>query len=1176
MAFTLNSFRLLTVGLAAALLAGANIHAEPAGFSDIIRKTNPLPPDQEQKAFHLPPGFEIDLVAAEPDIAKPINMQFDDKGRLWLSQSKEYPFPAPTNRPARDAIKILSDFRTDGRAQKITTFATNLNIPIGLYPYRDGALGYSIPYIYFFHDTKGEGHADTQDIFLGKFSFDKDTHGMTSCFRRGYDGLFYANHGFNNTSTLVAKDGSTITMHSGNTYRIRLDGTHLEQFVWGRVNPFGLMFDPLGNLYSSDCETWPIYNLLRGGYYPSFGIPDDGLGFAPAMMDHKHGSTAIAGVVYYAATNFPEEFRDNIFVGNVMTCRIDRDALEMHGSTGIAREKPDFLSCDDPWFRPVDLQLGPDGALYMADFYNRIIGHYEVPLDNPGRDRERGRIWRIRYVGEHGEAAVPSAEHWNFTKDSVAQLIRLMGDSNITVRMLAMNELTDRIGAACIKPIAKMMRQKNASVFQRIHGMWVLYRFNALDPDILAAAAHDADNRLRVHAMRVFAELPQWTPDQHAVVIEALLHDSDPLVQRCAADALGQHPAAENMRPLLDARHVVPADDTHLLYVIRMALRNQLRVSDIYATLPLSRWTDDDENAVADVSLAVPSAASADYLLHHLQKGVENREMAATQLRHITRYLPESDIPALADFARKKFGDDVDLQLALYKNIRESLEQRGTGMPEDMRQWGSDLVGRLLAPSAMTNSDWHNVPIPGIDSGNPWSLQQRPSTDGKNAEFVSSLPAGEGATGMLRSKPFVIPKQLSFYVAGHDGYPDKAAYNKNFVRLCDAETGKVLRLAHPPRHDTAHQTKWDLSDEAGKMGYLEIVDANTEGGYAWLAFGRLEPEVVPFPLVSPNMLGERMRAAAELAGSLHLESAEASLAKLLTDPSGDIGARSAAAKSLAEIHPDRHLTALGGILMGGDEPASLRAQCAQSLAAANTPDARAVLVSALPAAPLALQTEIALALASSPEGAEALLQAVSDGKGSARLLQNRLVMARLDASKPNDLDARVAKLTKGLPPADAERQKIIDERAATFNPQTASATGGAEIFRKNCMICHSIAGQGARIGPTLDGIGNRGIPRVTEDILDPSRNVDRAFRVTIFTMRDGDVQTGLFRREEGQMVIVAQPNGQEISIPKGDIAERRESELSLMPDNFAQILPPKDFYNLLAYLTSKNVKDAGK
>ena len=165
------------------------------------------------------------------------------------------------------------------------------------------------------------------------------------------------------------------------------------------MNPFGLCFDPLGNMFVSDCETLPIYLHLRGAYYPSFGMPDDGLGFGPPMMDHMHGSSAIAGIVYYAAEQFPPEYRDTMFIGNPVTHRINHDRLTPRGSFYWADSQPDFLSCDDQWFRPVDLKLGPDGAMYVADFYNRIIGHYEVPLTHPGRDHDRGRIWRIVYVG---------------------------------------------------------------------------------------------------------------------------------------------------------------------------------------------------------------------------------------------------------------------------------------------------------------------------------------------------------------------------------------------------------------------------------------------------------------------------------------------------------------------------------------------------------------------------------------------------------------------------------------------------------------------------------------------------------------------------------------------------------------------------------------------------------
>src|SRR6266850_1568106 len=394
-------------------------------FADVVRSTDPLTPAEELKSFHLPPGFEAQLFASEPDIGKPMNMAFDARGRLWITQSREYPFPAPKDRKGRDMIKVLEDRDGDGRADKITTFAEGLNIPIGLYPYRNGVIAFSIPNISFYQDSDADGAADKQEVLYGPLGFEKDTHGMTSAFRRGFDGWLYACHGFNNTTTIKGKDGQAITMNSGNTYRMKIDRSHVEYFTHGQVNPFGLMFDPLGNLYSADCHSSPVYQLLKGGYYPSFGKPDDGLGFGPVMMTHTHGSTAIGGIVFYAGQNFAVEFRSNVFVGNVMTCRVNRDRLEDHGSTRLAKEQPDFLSSDDPWFRPVDLQLGPDGAIYVADFYNRIIGHYEVPLDHPGRDRERGRIWRIVYTGGTSYTSPTNQSGTRVTRPSEAHELAL-------------------------------------------------------------------------------------------------------------------------------------------------------------------------------------------------------------------------------------------------------------------------------------------------------------------------------------------------------------------------------------------------------------------------------------------------------------------------------------------------------------------------------------------------------------------------------------------------------------------------------------------------------------------------------------------------------------------------------------------------------------------------------
>ena len=163
----------------------------------------------------MPDGFTVQLFASEPMINKPINMAFDAKGRLWVSSTVEYPYAASKDRwtddrgshvkGSRDAIKILEDTDGDGTADKVTDFATGLNIPTGVLPWhkpehKDGCIAWSIPNIWYFADTDGDGHADLREVLFGPLGYEKDTHGMCSSFRLGGDGWVYATHGFNNTA----------------------------------------------------------------------------------------------------------------------------------------------------------------------------------------------------------------------------------------------------------------------------------------------------------------------------------------------------------------------------------------------------------------------------------------------------------------------------------------------------------------------------------------------------------------------------------------------------------------------------------------------------------------------------------------------------------------------------------------------------------------------------------------------------------------------------------------------------------------------------------------------------------------------------------------------------------------------------------------------------------------
>jgi putative heme-binding domain-containing protein len=201
-----------------------------------------------------------------------------------------------------------------------------------------------------------------------------------------------------------------------------------------------------------------------------------------------------------------------------------------------------------------------------------------------------------------------------------------------------------------------------------------------------------------------------------------------------------------------------------------------------------------------------------------------------------------------------------------------------------------------------------------------------------------------------------------------------------------------------------------------------------------------------------------------------------------------------------------------------------------------------------------------------------LLESVEAGKASPRLLQERLLEIRLKQAKLPNLEDRVARLTKSLPPVDQKVHKLLSQRKDAFAKAGADIEQGRKVFAKNCAACHQLANEGAKIGPQLDGIGIRGVERVLEDVLDPNRNVDQAFRSTVLVLDNGQIVSGLMLREEGEVVILADAQGKEVRVPKASLQERQVSPLSPMPGNYAEQIPESEFYHLLAYLLAQRPK----
>ncbi len=1177
----------ITMSVASILTAAEN------PFAQHVRPTDPLTAEEQLKTFHLPPGFKIQLVAAEPNLRKPMNMAFDSIGRLWVTESREYPIFAKPDEPKRDTVRIFSDFDENGRARNITTFATNLNIPIGIYPFRSVTAGkstwsciaWSIPNIWRFEDTDGDGKADKQEKLYGPFDYTRDTHGNQSSFRRGNDGWIYATHGFNNNSKVAGTDGHEITMQSGNTYRFRLDGSRIEHWTHGQVNPFGLAFDKWGNLFSADCHSSPIYQLLRGAYYPSFGKPHDGLGFAPVTIQHTHGSTAIAGIVVIEDAAWPAEFQGNILIGNVMTSRVNRDRVEWKGSSSIGHELNDFVKCDDPWFRPVALQLGPDGALYIGDFYNRIIGHYEVPLDHPGRDRERGRIWRIIPPGVAADVRRLTSDNPKppplALATSTDDLINELMSSNLARRSLAMNELTERLDPESIRNLNQAaeglwhFRLQDDRTGLMTSALWLLHRAGQLDELILLKALEDRNETVRVQAARIACEIASWS-DELAGAVEKQFADKSALVHRTAAEAFGLHPKNPVIKPLVELLDAVPTEDTHLRHAVRVALRNQLADADATTFKQTAAFNASQRETIADICLAIPSEPAAQFIFLHGMRKDTTEEIRREQFRHVTRYLGYEQLEEFARTMRKSKGESLEDQLNVFRYFIDGLTARttpGNSFRGEIGKWGGELAAQLLTTKEISKPVWGNTPLPNRRrQDNPWTIQERGCADGQTAQLISSHPRGERLTGRLRSKSFRLPEKLSFYLCGHRGFPDKPAHDRNRIRLRDAASGNVLKDAFPPRHDTARLIEWDLKQFVGRRGYIEVIDGDSDAAYAWLAFGRFEPALPELALQDPQFLGQRMFTAASLVRRLDLKGLIDPIRELLIQAEGDADARAEAASAYASLSGGGIRWALASVIGNIKLPDQLRDNFAGALAS-DMKDYSRIFEMAMMSAGANQQMELATALAGIQPGAELLLQLVERGKTSPRVLLDTAIAAKLKAANPTKGEQRLASLTRNLPPQEENRDQLIRTRIAGYRGAKPDLANGMMLFETACAACHQLGGKGNIVGPQLDGIGNRGVERLIEDIIDPNRNVDVAFRAESIVLKNGDLIAGLVRKDEGNTVLLANNAGQEVRLPKSDIQTRSPSIRSLMPDNFHEAMTSGQLNDLLRFLLSAKSAD---
>jgi putative heme-binding domain-containing protein len=1147
-------------------VANASQPIETDIYAEHIRTTGFQTPEEERLSFVLPEGFEVTLFASEPDITKPMNMEFDDRGRLWVTQSSEYPVAAGES-DGTDRITILEDKNGDGRADTFTHFDDDLNIPIGIMPVADGAIGYSIPNLYHFKDNNDDGKADSRKILLGSFGH-KDTHGMVNNLMRGYDGWLHVCHGFSNVSNVAGTDGDSIRMTSGNTFRVKMDGSHVEQTTFGRVNPFGYAYDEKGYLYSVDCHTKPITQLIFGGDYPHFGKKAPvGLGFAPAMMTYDLGSTALAGLVYYTGTQFPAKYRGSFFTGDVVTCRIDRNTVIFNGSTPSSKKEEPLLISKDPWFRPVDIKVGPDGALYIADFYNKIIGHYEVALNHPGRDRISGRIWKITYKGTepHDNLLVT-----DWSKATIAELLKGLKHPQLNTRLKIADRLVDTWKDKAIAPVKGLL--ENSDAVSQVHALWILHRLGALDNRLLDNALTGNEQTVKIHALRILSEQKAISETHYLQVIEAL-RNSDPFIRRTAAEVLTHFPRPENLALLMDLYEKTPLEDTHLRYTALLGVRNNLKNTSVMWRVPAMRWTDAQLALLNKALLDVQSSAGAAFVLNYTLTHELDPKDLLNNLEYIGRLAAPYQIEKAIDLINTRFANEPEKQLSLYRTIQAGIRQSGASPSPKMVAWGERLAGKFLTNISTETETWKIRKVTkDADPVNSWTVSERFLVDVMPAfRIVLSEKGGYGPQSALYSEPFKLPAALKMNVFDNDVHnrAEKKGISKNSVKIRLAGSGKVVAEYRVNQaeamqfKDLIRNATFNLAAHAGQMGYIEAVDSSQTGS---VGIGQLEPAVVPIPETGPSTISEQRIAAAEMAGEYRIQSLQPVLISILKTKWMDYTVRSAAAGALMNIDPKENVDFLAGIFNDPAELSALREKLAVAMGQAASPSVYETLKKQLASGARNLQIVIATVLANTSEGIGYLLDAFKEEELGADIATEVPVQERLTHNADASQQIQMRQLLTAGAREREERQKLIDARVANFKPANSFSDAGKVIFVQNCSGCHQIQGSGGLVGPQLDGIGNWGHKALTQKILDPNRNITEAFRTYNITLKNEKTLTGLYRRTEGETIVFADMTGQEFSVVKGDMKEYRASKYTLMPDQFRNIIPEKDFYALLDYL----------
>ena len=607
-------------------------------------------PVKQAEAFNLPEGMQIELFASDPMISKPVQMNFDSQGRLWLVSSGMYPHIVP-GAAENDRVLILEDTNGDGKADKRTVFADELHIPTAVLPADGGAYVANSTEILFLEDTDGDGKADKRKVLLSGFGTE-DTHHLVHTFKQGPDGMLYFLQSIYIHSHLETPYGVRRLM-GGGVWHFRPETRRAEILSKGLVNPWGFVFDDYGQTFATDgASGWGINFIFpRSVFRSSPG--------AKRIMDGLNpGQPKLCGLEILSGSHVPKELQGVMVAPDFRGHRINAYRLTPDGSTYISTRIDDFLSSSHRAFRPVDVKMGPDGALYIADWYNPIIQHGEVDFRDERRDHTRGRIWRVTFKGR------PLIEKKNFTQASIAELLQHLVAKERVHRDLARTELRQRDRSKVLLELQRMSESVSDD-FSRLQVMWAFQALNATDAKIVKALASSQDSRYRAAALRLIYHRFDEVSDADSLVRNAIV-DEDAQVRLWAISCLAQKPSPESVPLALQA--LEKAVDKP----IDFALWSIVREHASYWVPEFESGKDIFGGKIGHLLFAMKSLGkpiSLEGVFAELSKGSLNAKDKTEALSVISQVGVTKDLERLLDFAQE--NPDVLKYLITAKKIRK-------------------------------------------------------------------------------------------------------------------------------------------------------------------------------------------------------------------------------------------------------------------------------------------------------------------------------------------------------------------------------------------------------------------------------------------------------------------------------------------------------------------------